>query len=48
MLYNLVVILCATIFDIKNYVLHTKCIYVFCVVLRTESDYFPVPRKYTG
>jgi hypothetical protein len=25
----------------KFYVLPTKCIYVFCVDLRTNSDYFP-------
>jgi len=29
-------------FDIhKFYVLPTQCIYVFCVDLRTNSDYFP-------
>ena len=26
----------------KIYVLHKQCIYVFCVDLRTNSDYFPV------
>jgi len=26
----------------KFYVLSTQCIYVFCVDLRTNSDYFPV------
>ena len=26
----------------KFYVLPTQCIYVFCVDLRTNSDYFPV------
>jgi len=25
----------------KFYVLPTQCIYVFCVDLRTKSDYFP-------
>jgi len=29
-------------FNIKKfYVLLTRCIYVFCVDLRTNSDYFP-------
>jgi len=26
----------------KLYVLPTQCIYVFCVDLRTNSDYFPI------
>jgi hypothetical protein len=26
----------------KFYVLPTECIYVFCVDLRTNSDYFPI------
>ena len=26
----------------KFHVLPTQCIYVFCVALRTNSDYFPV------
>ena len=26
------------------YVLHTQCIYVFCVDLRTNRDYFPIQR----
>ena len=30
-------------FDIQQfYVLPTQCIYVFCVDLRTNSDYFPI------
>jgi len=30
-------------FNIQQvYVLPTECIYVFCVDLRTNSDYFPV------
>ena len=30
-------------FNIKQfYVLPTQCIYVFCVDLRTNSDYFPI------
>ena len=30
-------------FNIQNlYVLPTHCIYVFCVDLRTNSDYFPI------
>jgi len=33
----------AGLFDIqKFYVLPTQCIYVLCVDLRTNSDYFPV------
>ena len=26
----------------KSYILPTQCIYVFCVDLRTNSDYFPI------
>jgi len=26
----------------KLYVLPTRCIYVFCVDMRTNSDYFPI------
>jgi len=26
----------------KIYVLHTECVYVFSVDLRTNSDYFPI------
>ena len=38
-----VVILCTTRFNIQQfYVLPTQCIYVFCVDLRTNSDYFPI------
>jgi hypothetical protein len=30
-------------FNIQQvYVLPTRCIYVFCVDLRTDSDYFPI------
>jgi len=30
-------------FNIQQfYVLHRQCIYVFCVDLRTNSDYFPI------
>jgi hypothetical protein len=30
-------------FNIQQfYVLPTQCIYVFCVYLRTNSDYFPI------
>ena len=40
--YSLVVILRTARFNIhKFYVLPTQCIYVFCVDLRTNSDYFP-------
>ena len=32
-------------FNIKRFhVLPTQCIYVFCVDLRTNSDYFPIQR----
>ena len=31
-----------TIYIHKLYVLPTQCIYVFCVDLRTNSDYFPI------
>jgi hypothetical protein len=38
-----VVTLCTTRFNIhKFYVLPTQCVYVFCVDLRTNSDYFPI------
>jgi len=30
------------------YVLPTRCINVFCVDLRTNSDYFPIQHKLTG
>ena len=32
----------------KLYVLPTQCIYVFCVDLRTNSDYFPMQHKLVG
>ena len=36
-------------FNIQQfYVLPTQCIYVFCVDLRTDSDYFPVQHWLTG
>jgi hypothetical protein len=35
--------LCTTRFNIQQfYVLSTQCVYVFCVDLRTNSDYFPI------
>ena len=35
--------LCTAGFNVhKFYVLPTQCIYVFCVDLRTNSDYFPI------
>jgi len=38
-----VVTLCTTRFNIHRFfVLPTQCIYVFCVDLRTNSDYFPI------
>ena len=30
------------------YVLPTQCIYVFCVDLRTNSDYFTIQHELTG
>ena len=36
-------------FNIQQfYVLPTQCIYVFCVDLRTNSDYFPIQHIQTG
>jgi len=36
-------------FNIKQFhVLTTQCIYVFCVDLRTNSDYFTVQHSLTG
>jgi uncharacterized cysteine cluster protein YcgN (CxxCxxCC family) len=36
-------------FNIQQfYVLPTQCIYVFCVGLRTNSDYFPIHHQLTG
>jgi len=32
----------------QSYVLPTQCIYVFCVDLRTNSDYFPTQYQLTG
>jgi len=32
----------------KFYVLPTQCICVFCVALRTNSDYFPIQHQLTG
>jgi hypothetical protein len=33
---------------VKIRVLPTQCIYVFCVHLRTNSDYFPIQHQLTG
>jgi hypothetical protein len=42
-LQNLVLTLYTAKFNIRKfYVLPTQCIYVFCVDLRTNSDYFTV------
>ena len=36
-------------FNIQQfYVLPTQCVYVFCVDLRTNSDYFPIQHELTG
>ena len=41
--YSPVVTICTKSFNIQQfYVLPTQCIYVFCVDLRTNSDYFPI------
>jgi hypothetical protein len=41
--WSLVVTICTAMFNIhKLYVMPTQCIYVFCVDLRTNSDYFTV------
>ena len=32
----------------KSYVLPTRCIYVFCVDLSTNSDYFPIQHLVTA
>jgi hypothetical protein len=41
-MYRTVATICTTTFNIQQvYVLPTQCIYVFCVDLRTNSDYFP-------
>ena len=38
-----VVIICTNCYNIQQfYVLPTQCVYVFCVDLRTNSDYFPI------
>jgi len=42
-LKNPVVTISTTTVNIpKFYVLPTQCIYVFCMDLRTNSDYFPI------
>ena len=39
----------STRFNIQQfYVLPTQCIYVFCVELRTNGDYFPIQHQLTG
>jgi hypothetical protein len=40
---GLVVTICASKLNVQQfYVLPTQCVYVFCVDLRTNSDYFPI------
>jgi hypothetical protein len=47
--WSLTVTICTTSFGIQQfYVLPTQCIYVFCVDLRTNSDYFTVQHELTG
>jgi hypothetical protein len=44
-----VVTICTAKFNIQQfYVLATQCMYVFCVDLRTNSDYFPIQHLLTG
>ena len=44
-----VVTIVTTMFNIQQfYVQPTQCIYVFCVDLRTNSDYFPIQHWLTG
>jgi hypothetical protein len=44
-----VVTICTTRLNTHEfYVLHTQCIHVFCVDLRTNSDYFPMQHYLTG
>jgi len=41
--YSPVVTMCTARLNIQQfYVLPTQCIYVFCVDLRTNSNYFPI------
>jgi hypothetical protein len=41
--------ICTTRFNTQQfYVLPTQCIYVFCVNLRTNSDYFSIQHKLAG
>ena len=48
-LYSPVVIICTTRINTQQfYVLSTQCIYVFCVDLRTNCDYFPIQHELTG
>jgi hypothetical protein len=48
-MYRTVVTMCTTKFNFhKFYVLPTQCVYVFCVDLRTSSDYFPTQHQLTG
>ena len=47
--YRTVVTICTAKLNIQQfYVLPTQCIYVFCVDLRTNSDYFPIQHQLTG
>ena len=45
-LLDLVVTLCTTRFNIRQYyILPTQCMYVFCMNVRTHSDYFPAQHE---
>jgi len=48
-MHRTVVTICTIRFTIHEfYVLPTQCIYVFCVDLRTNSDYFPIQHYLVG
>jgi hypothetical protein len=48
-LYNPVVTICTTTFNIQQfYIQPTQCIYVYCMDLRINSDYFPTQQLLTG
>jgi len=43
------VTICTARFNIQQFcILSTQCIYVFCVDLRTNSDYFPIQHQLAG
>jgi len=46
-MYRTAVTICTTSLTDSTFCSHS-CIYVFCVDLRTNSDYFPIQHKLTG